>query len=637
MQYNQNLRCDMPMSQPAAFNQGQPPFTPQLNQVPQQFQQYVPYIAAELATQVGQNVVQNPHAGRIYLFNQLSASNFANTDYVAACQLAMDIYMLNTLKRVYTDAATGVRDSVQKTLGILGSMNIAAFPMLQSRLDPAIVNEARLAVGMLAGLNQEIQQMRYSGAQQPDQMMTGMGGFGGAVGTPLGNTLNASGPLGGAINNAFSTGGSSGQPIANTQPAFGQTDRNAYLRNNSQATQPQITNNNNNQTHQQVQQPPAPPPPPKTWLPSQIQAYPPTYVVGKHTATLVASYDPITSQPCAIFEVKEETEMDRTKHQLTHAVQAFISAPVENGKTREQSAQAAIEKVTKKMSEMINDVAKEPIAKIIHGVSDTVIHATSVHNAIFDARYRAAHINKGQTVCTSLISPVLLTTPFVTNIDHRALIKGITECAKFKDVSTYLTAQAKSNTYSDAGVREFFMNIDAWLTNEFNNVISKRLCLDAYSIDSFVDDADDFFGFIRNKRGDIYADALLRVEELLIKSWVAVLDEADHDILAKAVAPVINIEDNEVPQYLTMIPNYITVTVIGVHSKELKIGIPTKGSAAIDSTNFPFLHRFVSTLYSKIRDVNVKFNHHYLVTSDDVVYEVTEGLVGYGAYLIACA
>lgn len=637
MQYNQNIRCDMPMSQPAAFNQGQPPFMPQLDQVPQNFQQYIPYIASELATQVSNNVVQNPHAGRMYLFNLLSAGNYANADYVAACQLATDIYMLNTLKRVYTDAASGVRDAVSKTLGILGSMNIAAFPVLQGRLDAAIVNEARNTVGMLGALNQEIQQMRYQSAQQPAQMMTSVGSFGGVVGTPLGNTLNASGPLGGAINNAFSSGGTSGQPIGSTPVAVGQADRNAYLRNN--AVQTQQTNNVaiNNQPRAAAPVAPPPPPVPKAWLPSQIQAYPPTYVVGKQTATLIASYDPITSQPCAIFEVKEETEMDREKHQLTAAVQAFITSPVEQGQTREQSAQAAIEKVTKKMSEMINDVAKEPISKIVHNISDTVIHATSISNAIFDARYRLAAQNNGNTVCTSMLTPVLLTTPFVTNSDHRALIKGIAECVKFKDVSTYLTSHAKSNAYNDAGVREFFMNIDAWLTNEFNNVISKRLCLDAYSIDSFVDDADDFIPFIRNKRGDIYADALLRVEENLIKSWVAVLDEADHDIISKSVAPVIDVNDDSVPRHLTIIPNYNTVTVVGVHSRELKIGIPTKGSAVIDSTNFPFLQRFVSALYSKVRDVNVKFNHHYLVTSDDVVYEVTEGLVGYGAYLIARA
>lgn len=641
MQYNPNIRCDVPMVQPMAFNQGQPPVTPQIPNVSQQVQQLIPYVAAELATQCSQNVSTNPHAGRIYLFNQLSMNGYSNTDYVAAVQLALDIFQLNTAKRVYTDTANGIRDAVAKSLGILGSMNIASFQILQSRLDQAIVNEAMMTVQLLPNLNQEIQQMKYQAAQRPEQMLQSANGFGATpmqVGTPLGNQLGGNNiGLGASINNAFSSNQNNNQPLNNNQLGTplnsNQGDRNAYLRNNQQAQQ---NNNNVQQTQQSVYQAPPPPPTPKVWLPSNRQAYPPAYVVGKQVATLVASMDPITSQPCAVFEITEETDMDRTKHQIVSSAQAFISSPVEQGISREQSVQNTIEKATKKMAEMINDVSKEPIAKIVQQISDTVIHATSLSGAIFDARYRMAHSNDGVTVCKSLISPVLLTTPYVTRGDQRELVNGMRACSSFKDVATYLSTYIRTNSFTDAGVREFVMNIDMWLTAEFNNVISRRLCLDAYSIDSFIDDADAFFGYIRTKRGDIYADALVRTEKQLIDSWIAHIDEEDIGVLNRAVMPVITLEEAEnEPVYLTLIPNYITVTIVGVHSSEIKVGIPTKGSATIDSTNFPFLHKFVAALYSKTRSVDVQFNHHYIVTSDNVCYEVSEGLVGYGAYLIS--
>ena len=225
MSYNQQLpfSYDQLMAQPMQFRMDAPPCVPNVP-CPQNLQYILPAICALVANEASQRY--NTHAGRMFLFNQLSVNNYNNNDFATCVATVLDLLSLNLFKQVYRTVEEGLSDAVSKALSIYCSLNFQNYPALQSVTNPDIVNDAFKNIQAFHGLSNEIANFKnrsqqgfpQQSFQQSPQMMMNPS-FGGGYNQPppsYANTYNQP-----QTNYGGSTSGNSNLFSTNTQQPQG--------------------------------------------------------------------------------------------------------------------------------------------------------------------------------------------------------------------------------------------------------------------------------------------------------------------------------------------------------------------------------------------------------------------------------
>ena len=609
---------------PLEYGPNQAPFVPQLSSCPSMLFNYVPAISAAVATQVGRNAVENPHAGRVFTFNELAVNNWANPSFAQAVATAVDYIALHLHKGVYNNVETAIADCIHRVLAIITSMNIVNNPDMHYCLDHAIINEARRVVSTDAvQIQHEIAQMKL-GLAAPNPHQMGMGGgysFPGAA-RPIqtnqrvgqyGNHQRQGGQI---TSQGFQQQGM--QPVTASPTPSAVSDRYSYLNRSADTKQQQATEN----TQQQQQPQAAAELTLKDWTPSSFQQFPPAFDLFREYAVITQHFEPRSSSVVNVIAIKsKEVEMDRNQHSL-NPFQTQLQANV--GPREKRTAEVLAEQQEK--------VEKIPTA-IVPKIGDVEIAdsdyiwkpVTSLKDAIFTTKFERDIERRKNPKLSAHTELLLLTNQYNTLGDMRYVIEFLSKSNSLSELGHNLGLRMMEFEGMDQQ-SDFVQGLRDYVTNEFNLFLRNRCCVHGINCSDFVEDIGDLPAHLKQHRGDAYVTAMMMFQGEWIEQLFELLDNQSYDQMLSTIVPPVE-EDDDPKNYVTATFRGISVSTLDVLDRDLNIGFPIEGyTALVTEESHPTLLRFGRSLMdlSGTEAVcGVSIAHHYIVTSDNVIYELT--------------
>lgn len=638
------------MAQPMTFPLNQPPVLPNIpsNMLPPQLQQFLVPITAAVANKLSINVTGQagqPHVGRIFAFNMAAQNGYNNPYFGQVVASALDVMFWLMNRNPNANIESLIHQAADNAVGAEISRLVVNYPQLQSNLDQQIIMEARDLINRFAQLQQEVIHMknRSMGAYAtPAQINYG----GSAVGVHGGSHMTPYTPPGSNNPGMLHAGmSSSSNPLFSGSTPTQQTQQ-AVASNHGRTTLPYLQEQ---QQRRQGQAPQAaavvqlPPATLSDWKPSNLQAYPPAYRESIHKAVIEDAVDPIVSKACYVIKIvqKDEQEMDRSQHKLgainrnhQNAVNASLTQAGTDFDTH--LGGGLTESVSASNKELPEFVSVKNVLTTAHSTPNKFGMATSMSEAVFSAQLKLQQTFRGNILFKAFTNFTILNKSHVSEHSYRVILEEISGCDTYAEVAKVMTTHL-NNAPRDASLAQFIEILDNFLCDEFNNFTATRLALADIKISSFISDAPIIIDYIRNSRGDAYADSLSNTQYNFLQSTIfsRFIDEENHQFLTEAVIPedIEEIDDHEVvanDDIITHIPQIISVTAVGVKAEDLDIGNLAGYGNMVTSEHFPAIVKFARTLFNTASKINAKVAHHYLVTMDKVVFEINEGIIGVG-------
>lgn len=627
--YTNSAKHTTLVTQPLFFNPTQPPFVPQLQYCPPQLYNYVPMIAAAVASQASANVQENPHAGRIFTFNDLAINNYNNQSFPMAVATAVDFIMLHLHKGIYPNPETAIQDGIPRVLAIITSANIVNNPEIHYGMDHAIINEARRVMQQeVPQLNHEVAQMKMALAP-PNPHQMGLGGY--AVQQPQqqgGYQFNRNsrpaqygshrtpaqvGSMG------FSQSSQTGSQQLQDPGPGATSDRYGYLRRAAaeQTQRPQ---------QQQTRQAPAKPVELtlSDWTPSSLQQLPPAYRPTCEEPVISQQLDARTGKIINFIVLKpKEPEMDRSQHSLS---------PFQTTRTSPQRESRTIEVLAAQTEVVSNSGNVQVGPKLEVDTSHNEWRQTqSLRQGIFKTKYihTSQSREKRQTGHTEYL---LIGEAFVTAGDFSYVVDHLAKSRTLEELADNLGHRLMEfEGLALEANQNFVESVRKYVTKEFNLFLRNRCCVDGLALDDFATDYKELPEYLAKKRGDVYVTAMMQFRQHWLRSLFEIFDDDNYDVLLSNLVPEIG--ETVIPRdHATALFRAITVTTLDVSSLDLNVGFPIEQYAAlIDVEGHPGLFTLGKTLMDKsgkssVSDISIA--HHYVVTTDNVVYELTPGPSG---------
>lgn len=662
MQIN-NISCVQLMAQPLTFNLNQPPMVPNIpvHALPPQVQPFLIPLSAAVANKLSQCVLGQdgipPHPGRVYVFNAASMGQYNNQYFGALVASAIDIMFWMIMRNPHANPEALMYDAASSAVSAEVSRMLVNTPGIQHMVDQQIMMEARHLLSQHGQVQMEITNLKnrvMPQTAQPHHVNYG----GNAIYTSGGGNMGGSHQrYQGQPQQTMMAGGNNPMFGSSSNPGTHQTMQTTntpargsslpYLEESQMQKQQQMR-------PQQMQQPNVVQQTlvtVKDWRPSNIQAYPSAYYESTHKAVLEQAMDSVTSTPCYVIRIvqKDEQEMERSQHQLSqpsrthaHAVNSALS----------KSGQDFDALLGSNLSESIETLQKHlPEYQSVKNVLTTKNSptnrlglASNLFEAIFAAQYKLQSAFRNNILFKAYTNFTILNKTHVSSHNFRVIIEAISQADTLAEVAKILTT-AMDQGRDQHTLAQFIETVDQFLCKEYNNFLHTRLSLGNVSLGSFVEDAPAIIKYIRDKRGDVYGDILANSQKTFIQSTVyeRFVDEENHQFFTAAMIPEDEaIEDtpetledvSNADRILTHMPQIISVTAVGVKASDLDIGhLPGVGNM-ITTENFPALTKFARQLFRTTTNLDAPIAHHYLVTQDKHVFELTEGMIGTGVILI---
>ena len=124
--------ADRPIAQPMQFQNGSPPVNVSGVRVHPEIAQAVPFIASEIANQVGANMTRS--AAHMYLFNEMVHNNFNNNRYYETVMLASNYAYIGIKRGMFTNMQQAIVGAVQVILRMANAMKHAVIAGRESFL-----------------------------------------------------------------------------------------------------------------------------------------------------------------------------------------------------------------------------------------------------------------------------------------------------------------------------------------------------------------------------------------------------------------------------------------------------------------------------------------------------------------------
>lgn len=621
-----NISFTSPMAQPQRFGPNNPPFIPQIQSAHPSVAPYVPLLASLTADTLTVNMSENPHAGRVFLFNQCIQNNYQNVVFGTAVAMAADYLLYAMARGECPNPEAGAQTAVSRALGIIGAQNILRYQQLQGSLHPSIINDARSLLGGAQQIQQEINQIKAKTVTniQPQNMY-----------------ISGNAPMQ-HMNPQYSTGyATTGQPQMQ-QPMYGGMHQMPAVHPQYQTPAQTPQSSMFAPTHVAATTPPPkqyqnnPPEATKVeklvWLPSNLQAYPHAYLADSEEMQLLGAIDPLSSKQCVIFQInkKEVSEMDRSKHQLTPLQSSLIPNNI--------PPQARAEKLQSSLTEQAKAIADSDVVGNLN--NNSTVHegtklATTLHEAIFNTQYALHNKYHGKVYGKTYTCNHILAHVNATTHNFRTLVEEVASCRTFAAVASIMHGAITKNA-GNQSMANFIKILNDHMTKELNNFVLTKMCVDV-TLGSFMDDSMDLENYLTNQRGKIYGDSIAEMQQFIIDSAVGFLEPSlEEDMLAQIV-DIPEVVEGDQPErvYATMFTQFISVTAIGVNSAELNLGLMSKMPNLLNADKFSGLNSLTKSLFKSTDKTNMTYSHHYIVTSDKKVFELHRGVIGHGTYLIS--
>lgn len=361
------------------------------------------------------------------------------------------------------------------------------------------------------------------------------------------------------------------------------------------------------------------------WQPSPYQPYHPAYRYYEE-ATYELQRDAHGFERVIAIISPKETEMDRSQHNFT-SIASFFTSMSGSHADAEVSVQYALSATAKAiLSGEVgeNSEATELYKKlgVIENEPIDVPPQTSLRALVAEAR--AYQIASGSQELTFLVRSGIgsQVVSYTNHLDIIGDLRGMSleKAAKYL---TSLVGQIKETLdQSNMGKLQFVLGIDRAIKRELLNVIRFRMGLGSdFNFDSFMEDEEGIRTALQSVHGMSHTKAYLGVQSQLLP---VMFDEA-----VVSVQPIDNGEDVEVG-YTTSISPMVTLLLLNISDEQFGLQLPDGAVCEVFSDTFPGLHEFIKNVVQ----ANPGVLHHYLVTNDDVVYEVNSGMVGFDKHMV---
>lgn len=653
---NLPFRHDVAMSQLNQYRLDAPPCIPIVNNCPPQIQYLVPAICSTLANELAAKC--NAHAGRMYLFNQLSANNFANNEFASAVNTVVDMLTLQLMKGVYRNAEEGLMQVVTDTLSILTSLLFQNVPALQSVTPPDVVFEANKNIQAYYSLSNEISSMKMRMTQpqgmgqfaptqpmmqQPQQMMINPS-FGMNPGmqssfvqqppmqSSFGGNQNMQRGINPGMQNTSIFNQGPQATIAQSTPISQNAGKYDYLKPKNVpapvVVEPVRVSSNFNAPQKEVSTLKL-----SDWIPSSAQNYPPA--INPFTSKLEIKEiikGGVASKILKLIKL-EESEMDRSKHVITSISQIYTSRiPNEYG-TRQESLEDNVNKIFQIDEEKIiafNSEDKDNVDtfEVLSYIDPTWVYENFIDAAIFSGKLQQKEHRWKDSDCSIFRVYKIIANPIICEEDHSSYINELSLCKSFKELSILLRETINDHLTSRSLI-DLCYGIDKILTKEINNIVRNKMSIPNTTISSFIDDVNDIPDYLVKNFGDMYKRVFMDFQRTYISQLIGFpnLDakEGDECIDEEAINPLVKV-------------NYInhsySITYLTVENQELGIEPYDNCGSAVLESEHPLMYKIITGIYNQDRDIDHDCLHNLIVTSDDVIYEVQKGLIGNDIFTI---
>lgn len=360
----------------------------------------------------------------------------------------------------------------------------------------------------------------------------------------------------------------------------------------------------------------------KHWGPSNLQPYHPGYRFNQDVVYELDIDNNGMKRVIAILQVKEQ-EMDPSKHDFTSSASLISMMQGVPKAQTELSVSYALTTTAKAiLSGEIgeNEEATQLYRKL--GIVDNepmIIEEvqTSLKAAIAEAR--GNQILRSDDHLMTFLVRASVATSIASTTSHRDIVKQLQGHSLLSAAGWLKTMldDIKAHLHSgNIGKLQFLLGIDRLIKRELLSVINFRMGIgNDFSFDSFIEDEKELEKALQSVHGVSYSKAYNAVQPTLLP---IIFDEenisefAITDHLEKAVG------------YITRIAPTITLLLLSISDEQLGLQLPNDAVCEVFEDTFPGLHEFISSIVQ----TNPGVLHHYIVTNDDVVYEVNVGLVG---------
>lgn len=632
------------------YSQQSPPVVFNNLDVSPQLAQYVPAMTSELANVISMNA--NKNQIRQQHFQVMSAGNWQNQNFLQAQQFAMDMLQLGINKGFFQDIGSAIARTATDAALMLCSVFAVSNPQILQSVSREVQASTQQAVQAFNASFNEINAFKAQSRQMPNQMQ---GQFGGAPmqamsgGYAINSAMNQN-----PIQQRFVGSNMPGMPGASQPQIFG------YGNNPSQPNQPGVSTGPTrpssglppafaNQVF--VNQQPVQPQPQIQQQPTPVVAIPQavkTVSVKDWTPFLAQPYLPLINPEFQILGVRtkvgrdgkqiveayvdqKEQNVDREAHQIGMIQRAVIDRVNPLYTSRSEANSLTLREISQtyqSVTDLNDDQAHQKLA-----ASNVICPMTvddddnNLHSAIQTARfYRAAQKASTKGIGTAFTVPIYIKQTFLTEKDNNAVFSEFKNYKNFKAVAQFLK-QKLASAASDYSVIENIAQIDHYLTDKLNDLLHNKLGLHNLTSSTFIEDVSDLEPCIK-EYGSIYLDKYLAAQEDFINLYISnpEMEEIEVDIAGnKSDVCTVNF------YCLTYI------TLLGVLENELSVDIPDDKAVAVLAGSHPALYEFISTMLKNVgkNKQGKAIAELYIVTMDDNVYQIHEGLIGHEFYLIS--
>jgi len=587
---------DRLMTQPMQYPPGNPPAMLQFN-VPPNFQSYTGMIAAAVANEFSSKAQAN--FIRMFVFNLVSQNNWQNQYYQEAVSVAG--YLMAWMARTSgpQSAISNIMTVAQRAVEMYIGKCIVAFPDFRQYVDPSQYQAAQQSYGQMENLMLEVNQMY----QQPQQM----GGYQQPMMAPQM-------PMGGGMGQYPMQGMQPVQPqmtpsVGFTGPGMGQTNFGMPVQSgHGMPTERPAAANIDARYGGRTKN-------------IAVETKPPA-VPMKPIAPIPAPEIPSTNNQGAKMptSLREVETMDRNQHTI-HFANDLVAI---NRSKREFLATERAENLGKDLKPVKDgNLCIHVYDKtLIQSSFDELISESRVMQQQFRLDDKEAGIFRANAVVASL---------FITPENYGDEIRKIVQQKTLTDIGNSLTEAYKKigGAGSEDKVRGLVMleRLNKRLTWFVNQFLRVEMDLQV-SIESFMEDAKDLYGFVVSKYGSEYGQFMDRMTYIINNAFMPEIDQAEQ-MLRDCL-----LDDSGVTATLLM--ESVSLTLVDLMYRELGFDLKPNVSYLITEDQ-QLLHLLARKIeYGNPMDHLVEHSH-YLVTLDDVKLTLHRSLVHPDQYLVALA
>jgi hypothetical protein len=582
------LGYDRPIFQPILVDENNPPFSINIQGLPQGTEQLVPWVTAMLINEAVSKLPQN--RARLFYFNLVSNNNYQNPVFTEIVKLTIGAIYIDTHKGLYRGYDYAARELVSKVTTLYVSSLFFQYPELKSMVPPQVVNASYQNIQTFNNLKEEVAAMFNRVNNMPGVPVDHMGRpLVGMPNNPMAthpnmgpgmypnNQMQPSGFMPGMYPNQVPVQQFSGNP----NMGFG--NQGVDIRQQQFFDNSQQNSRFNRPNVQQPQQP----------APQEIYQQP---VKEPESLTCILT----------IIGGSEEEFAKTTVNFLSNNISM-------NNAERQELHKHSIKSL--ELEHAKNDSDIFGVKKYVY---PSCLMETSLDNAIIDGRIKQFELQNDETEDNVFRCFAIIGNPVFSTSEMDSYIEVIRNCQDFKSLTDKLKAIGsaaslqKDKKYANR-ILSFLNTIENTFTYFVNDFLTNRIAVTT-KIESFCEDAPQLFEYLESKYGYNACEAFKKFESEAINSLLEYIDGELKDSL---------IDELVLPEKLKLeiIPVNHSLTYTFLNNKEL--GFVTNNKLnIIDPVVSPSLYKIATSLEKHKQEMQFTTMVDLLITADNYRYQI---------------